>query len=197
MGGSPSPGSSKVSKLAALAAARRTKENARPASSSVANSVALLDKLGSREPQDSPKDVAATLGPPAATNGMSAKLSSQKAFRRYPVRKRENPVAQTGKNTVGAIEPTFCEETATGYSDPVLIPISSPSAFAVTVFGKGSGRKQTLGQYQERCDHMHLSFNFPIIRGDAETNAFAGPSPDDIVLKAQTAKGPLQDVSRT
>ena len=194
MGGSSFQGDAKVSKLAALAAARRKKENTRSTSGTVTSSVALLDKLGGKMSLDSPSKLAVT--PDAATARALNHLQADnpKTVKKYPVRERDVLNSRIAKD---AIPPGDCILSETKRDpEPLSIPIALPSAFARTILGQTFERGTTSGQNDSSCDLVRSPDRFSFHIADAKMDIFAEPSPDDVVLKAQTSKGLLQDASR-
>lgn len=81
------------------------------------------------------------------------------------------------------IEKTFFLASPDSEKKPEIIPTAGPSIFARTIFGAPVVSQQhdveTLGRYVLGPD-THAKFDF------------AGPSPDDVVTKAQSTKGPIQ-----
>lgn len=81
--------------------------------------------------------------------------------------------------------------------EPPVIPAALPSAFAQTLFGLSPISRQTTDQGPSLDCNLISSqpVLFPLISRamtGAESAAFAEPSPDDIVLKAQNSKGPTR-----
>jgi elongation factor 1 alpha-like protein len=172
-------GTGKPSKLAALAAARKKKEAEQKAaqdgsqSEKPAGVASLMDRLGTRSAQ------------PASQENLKP---GEPETRTFPIRKRKSPSPPppVEDRRPAAPEPTKSEtaEPAPKPAEPVR---AGPSVFASTMCG-GSSRRRPSHQ-----DAAILSQNIlPAIYGPdanlADTNAFSGPSPDDIVMQAQ-AKG--------
>ena len=171
-------GTGKPSKLAALAAARKKKEAEQKAaqegvqSEKPAGVASLMDRLGTRSAQ------------PASQENLKPGNISQA----IPIRKRKSP---SPPPPVEDRRPAAPEPTKPETAEPSLKPVehvrAGPSVFASTMCGGSSRRRPS---YQ---DTATLSQNIlPAIYGPdanlANTNAFSGPSPDDIVMQAQ-AKG--------
>jgi len=171
-------GTGKPSKLAALAAARKKKEAEQKAaqegvqSEKPAGVASLMDRLGTRSAQ------------PASQENLKPGNISQA----IPIRKRKSP---SPPPPVEDRRPAAPEPTKPETAEPSLKPVehvrAGPSVFASTMCG-GSSRRRPSHQ-----DTATLSQNIlPAIYGPdanlANTNAFSGPSPDDIVMQAQ-AKG--------
>lgn len=202
LGGSSSQGNGKPSKLAALAAARRQKENGKPSEGDMNSSVALLDKLGRKgappapsrliSGQDKvpvPKDV-----PPPSTSP---------AGRKYPSQRRANAGEAGSKSKSIELEsPKLVAQDPGKSYEPPFVPAAAPSAFARTVFGLPTAPKPNTDHSflpNELSHGSHkISYSLPYrSMMDAESNAFTGPSPDDVVLKAQNSKGPAGGARRT
>ena len=171
-------GTGKPSKLAALAAARKKKEAEQKAaqegsqSEKPAGVASLMDRLGTRSAQ------------PAGQENFKPGHVAQA----MPIRKRKSP---SPPPPVEDRRPAAPEPTKSETPEPAPKPIehvrAGPSVFASTMCG-GSSRRRPSHQ-----DTAILSQNIlPAIYGPdanlANTNAFSGPSPDDIVMQAQ-AKG--------
>ena len=193
MGGSSFQGDAKVSKLAALAAARRKKENARSTSDTVTSSVALLDKLGSKMSLETPNEFA--VAPKAGTvNSLSpVQADTPKTPRKYPMRERDVLNSNTTKDAINPLKRILSEKKKT--PELLSVPIALPSAFARTVLGRSFERAPTSGQTNSSCDLVRSPHQFSFHVADAKMDAFAEPSPDDVVLKAQTSKGLLRGTS--
>lgn len=190
LGGSPAESSQKVSKLAALAAARKKKQNveATITTSKLQSStpVTLLDKLsGIRKPNESAAKRSMEVNhnsKPSTSSGEQPPRGIQE--RKYPIRKRKSP-------SPPPINHTPIEED----TDPMdvephsLAPIvGSPSSFARTMLGPSLSSPESAGK-----DLVSFEIFFsPVYASElnpAESNPFAGPSPDDIVANAQNSKG--------
>lgn len=186
LGGSPSgqDGPPK-SKLAALAAARKKKENGNSTSKGTNSSVALLDKLETKlqttrikyqpsQPHDAEMQMVSTsLGPPA---------------KKYPSNKRQalEPGEMQNMNAKKPQPSPVPEVQAT----PIIVPapVACPSDFAQTLFGASAAPPSNPTSTQS-------SMFYPAyMQKDTENDPFAGPSPDDVVTKAQTSKGSAHPV---
>lgn len=196
LGGSSSPGSGKVSKLAALAAARRTKGNARPESSGVTSSVALLDKLESRNPKGSSDELKTAAEASISIPQNPTKATKQKASREYPIRERENLDTTTADCVAVDLKCVVPERRYPQKLEPQSMPVAPPSAFAKTIFGDCSDRARTSSQNNPAFVSLWSPYQFPFHTAMTKVNTFAGPSPDDAVLKAQNSKGPLPGTGR-
>jgi elongation factor 1 alpha-like protein len=166
----------KKSKLAALAAARKAKANdqtsnlASPAKP-VTNSVNLLDKLGKSKNIDNEASSPVSAAQPSP---------SLQRLRKYPPRR----ISSTEKETSQVEEPiptSTNPEPKEVHEDP-NIKSFKPSGFAVTMLGSNQSPFQApsfarfYDPFQLECDMR-----------EANIDPFSGPSPDDIVAKAQSA----------
>ncbi len=193
LGGSPAQGG-KVSKLAALAAARKKKDQEKNhdiSSWSSTTSVALLDKLGGKV-----KNPGRNVIPP--DNGLQVseeKISEQISMPSkplLPVRKRKcsDIIFPREEDSNDAQNLPTLDIEVQEPRQPVLVPTATPSMFARVMFGM-TDRVQELPS--ERLKRMILT----LPQGqNAEMNPFAGPSPDDIVSKAQQKSKGLPTTSR-
>ncbi|KAG9559055.1 elongation factor EF-1 alpha subunit, partial [Aureobasidium melanogenum] len=185
-------GTGKPSKLAALAAARKKKEAEQKAAQEGAQSekpagvASLMDRLGTRSAQ-----------PANQENIKPGDATQQPETRTFPIRKRKSP---SPPPPVEDRRPAAPEPTTTEVAEPTPKPVehvrAGPSIFASTMCG-GSSRRRPSHQ-----DSAFLSQNIlPAIYGHdanlANTNAFSGPSPDDIVMQAQAkASGAKKQASQ-
>ncbi|THX53950.1 hypothetical protein D6D11_04307 [Aureobasidium pullulans] len=175
-------GTGKPSKLAALAAARKKKEADQKAAQEAGQSEkptgtpSLMDRLGTRSAQ------------PTSQENTKPGDASQPETRSFPIRRRKSPSPPLPAEDR---RPSAPEPTSVATPEPVSKPAENvragPSIFASTMCG-GSSRRRPSHQ-----DTAVLSQNIlPAIYGHdanlANTNAFSGPSPDDVVMQAQ-AKG--------
>lgn len=194
LGGSSTGGSPKVSKLAALAAARKKKDNAEATGATPklqsTTSVALLDKLsGNRKPNESiakesmeveQRSKASTLTGEVHTLGSQA--------RKYPTRKRKDPSPPPISHA--PVEP---DQALMDVEPDSLAPIvESPSLFARAMLGS-SMSSQKPPRKDSAPFAIFYSPSFASAVNPAESNPFAGPSPDDIVANAQNSKGLKQN----
>lgn len=192
LGGSSSQSSGKVSKLAALAAARRGKENAKPESSSMSRSVVLLDKLSSKKSPGKATDLPTALESPAAAPALPMTETIPNVPRKYPVREHGILGTKTEESTVIAPESQLPEGGAPEDLEEPFTPAAPPSAFAKTVFGHRSEGALPPNQYIPCYNPLQSSYYIPFHNPDAKLDFFVEPSPDDVVLKAQSSKGPLR-----
>lgn len=195
LGGSSSASGPKVSKLAALAAARKKKESNNRSGDSTQNlntSVALLDKLGGKA-NASKIGEESQLKPKTPTSDTTLyEQSKRPEDRKYPVRRRKSssPSAQAQKDVgdiqgSGATPPEPDLPTA-----PVTVPAASPSTFAQTIFGSSEATQKTSINISE-SSNFFVPLEFP---SNTKSDPFAGPSPDDVVIKAQNSKGSTQKI---
>lgn len=177
LGGASKQDNAPRSKLAALAAARKTKENERLGLVQTTSSVVLLDKLGGKSREQKPvakinssiSDIAAAeqVGDVQAKKGVArqstatAILQAEKWSQRSPATQGPPPVPQV-------------------IAQAELAPFAAPSVFAQTISGPFEKKRQlafALPHYNVQSSECHTEYNF------------AGPSPDDVVTKAQNTKG--------
>ena len=202
LGGSLQHGNGKPSKLAALAAARRRKENHKPLERTSNSSVALSDGLewtrlsstASNKPsgqkEDAPKRQATSLS------------SHTSVVRKYPTRRRastEDDEPDSGRHRLDSPKPILNDTQGT--PKPLAIIAASPSAFAQTIFGLPSATSRgfdhsSVEKESSRQPHI-TNYALPLTPMTiTESFAFAGPSPDDVVMKAQNFKGPARWTKR-
>ena len=180
LGGASKPDGAPKSKLAALAAARKKKEiqgaeNGKNATSSVA----LLDKLNHKARQAKPS---------GAPNLSSSEASS--AITEQTVNERTKKDARRKSKVVNCspIQQPFKKPTEEPISltSPAIekkseiIPTAGPSVFARTIFGAPAV------PHPEDVSHSDCYMIGPSTYAEFD---FAGPSPDDVVTKAQNTKG--------
>lgn len=179
LGGASTQDSAPKSKLAALAAARRNKENQKSDSGQTSSSIALLDKLGgkSREQRHAGRMKSSNPDSKFATAEQAKSVQSRRYLARQPPE-----IAPLREQTPSQSFPAaqYSPPTTGDKPQPDLAPVAAPSAFARTI--SGSSRKHqepafALFHYNVQSSERHTEFDF------------AGPSPDDIVTKAQKTKG--------
>ncbi|KAI9759356.1 MAG: Hsp70 suppressor, GTPase facilitates ribosomal subunit dissociation [Chaenotheca gracillima] len=185
LGGSSS-GTGKVSKLAALAAARKRESEKKAEASSDHNrhtSVSLLEKL--RDNTKEPKERAAAQ--PQDKNRKTAQdgpVSDTDRRRRYPERTKsqtESPISEE----LPPSRPT--EACVPKPPEPRKDDLqAAPSELAQVILGSDSGTSST---GQDPSWGRILSWTDAFGSPGVDSNAFAGPSPDDIVTAAQNSKG--------
>lgn len=186
LGGSSVEGSGKISKLAALAAARKKKENDKSNDSDskpATKSVALLDKLSGGSNVN--KKAQNSLRQPGHHSDAPVKSSVEPVTsprnRAYPTRKNRSPSPlalsreEIRKPPEEALSPPHLPETIAAI----------PSAFAKTMFGVSADTEDPCVKTSQRAFNLPYEAEVNI----TETSAFAGPSPDDIVTNAQNSKG--------
>ena len=183
LGGSSRPDGAPKSKLAALAAARKKKENQRPEyGQNATSSVTLLDKLGSK-----PRQVQLDSTPGLSEFGILSATTEQNVKeqpRKYPRRKSKG--LESPQDDQPAKE-AFIKSSSLTSPDtekkPEITPTADPSVFARTIFGASI----TSQQHDIQTSDRYVLGPETIAEFD-----FAGPSPDDVVTKAQNTKKPSQ-----
>lgn len=194
LGGAPDAGG-KVSKLAALAAARKKKEGEKatptPTPTPDAPSTPQPEKSEASppEPQSTPlslrERLAASKSSKHETNGGLRRLGKPGLSGQAPAQKQPTPEPTKTPELSLPETPEPLDEPEPGQPAPDMR--ASPSMFASAIVGNGAG--PTIAQ----PSHVQ-SNNVDLLRiygqDHAEPFDFAGPSPDDMVLNAQnTAKG--------
>ncbi|KAL8870353.1 MAG: hypothetical protein Q9174_003581 [Haloplaca sp. 1 TL-2023] len=188
LGGSPAQDGPKPSKLAALAAARKKKEN---------------NKLGGH-PDQGPKTSAAHLEKPSDISGgekasefhshdeyhsglealpqVQAQPASQP--RKYPKRRRgSSDVIPPESKAPETQEPSADTENSVHKITAPSVPTAKPSMFATTMFASPQQSHTSLID-----SFQSLKLCLPSIPNtNTKANPFAGPSPDDKVIKAQNS----------
>lgn len=190
LGGSSSQGTGKISKLAALAAARKKKDQGRSqdGSSGASNtSVALLDRLNGNA-----RSTGETLSRPSSEM-QTSEDRKQEPFPAhsdslYPARIRKCSVPKEEEKVAEVLEPPGTEFQE--LKQLVVVPVAAPSMFAKVMFGMADA-------VYERQSKRMKTMVFALPQGpDAEINPFAGPSPDDEVSRAQQhSKGLISRIS--
>lgn len=175
LGGAPETGG-KVSKLAALAAARKKKEGGTPETPST-----LEGPVTPSPRQGTPLSLKERL----AANGKSLKPESNGLRRLAKTGPSAPSTPPEPRKPVTATVPEPSAAKEPDKKPPVNIR-ASPSTFASTIVGDAAGPTA-------QPSHLHSnSIDLLKVYGQdhAEIFDFAGPSPDDVVLNAQnTAKG--------
>ena len=183
LGGASKPDGPPKSKLAALAAARKKKENQKAEHGrNSTSSVALLDKLGG-QPREVKPD-----GAPHSSNPKPLSANTEQAVNeqstKYP--RRKSTALKPPQDDQPAKE-IFNKSTSVPSPDierkHEITPVAGPSIFAQIIFGAPTVSHQ---HEIQTLDHYVLG---PDIHAEFD---FAGPSPDDVVTKAQNTKGPTQ-----
>lgn len=189
LGGSPAQSGAKTSKLAALAAARKKKENEKQKgldSQESNTSVTLLGKLSNRARNEDASEVKRPTGS-GSGNGVAAQAQTSSTIqpRKYPkLRRGSSHAAPPSSEALEGISlSTGTAEHHTQETVTPSIPTAVPSTFATTMFGPLSDPQPS---FVESFQSLSLSLpQYP--DADTKRNPFAGPSPDDIVTKAQSS----------
>lgn len=170
------------SKLAALAAARKKKENVSTASKETNSSVALLDKLGTklRTTKIDGQSTQNHAGQPETISKPSS-LPSKK----YPTKKRQAPEPSEVRSVdYKRTQPILERQVAEDLPIVAPPPTARPSTFARTLFGPSAA------SLPPSIASTQTSILYPAYtKTDTKNDPFAGPSPDDVVTKAQNSKG--------
>ncbi|CAD6568372.1 MAG: Hsp70 suppressor, GTPase facilitates ribosomal subunit dissociation [Alectoria sarmentosa] len=183
LGGTSNPDGAPKSKLAALAAARKKKENQRAEDGQNAtSSVALLDKL-SHKPRQAKPDNASNLSNPKPSSAITEQTVNEQP-RKYSQRKSKGLESPQNDQPVkeGSVRSDILASTDIEKM-PEITPTAGPSGFARTIFGAPTVSQQ----------HDIQTSNHYVLAPDTYAEFdFTGPSPDDIVTKSQNTKGPTK-----
>lgn len=182
----------KVSKIAALAAARKEKGNDTPKSipQRSTTSVALLDKLSGRMSSTASKDpalsVSETVLPESTGEDLGAPVDVRQSQKREWEISDPQPEVERLVKAPRLLPTSFNPSLPVPVPVPTVAPVATPSEFAKTLFGDSDF-------WQKRPSVASFQPYYTIPQDPQFTNydGFAGPSPDDIVLKAQNSKGNL------
>ncbi|KAL0261418.1 hypothetical protein SLS55_002848 [Diplodia seriata] len=178
-------GSSKPSKLAALAAARKKKQEEAKASTPGSTgdvgepasdkAIALLDRLKTKTEVPPKAEPSGSSVLTEKTNVEEAK--TQTTPRTYPIRRKKSP-SPVREQPVSEPEPRpEPEEQPAAKRVKLEEVLGAPSTFASSMFGPRPG-----GQ----LDNAMFPLPYTCYPEYAKAKPFAGPSPDDVVLNAQT-----------
>ena len=180
-GASKSDGAPK-SKLAALAAARKKKEiHGAENRQNATSSVALLDKLDHKGRQARPNSVQnlASSESPSAITEQTVNERTRKDARRkskgVDASSTHQPLKKASEESNSLTSPIIEKK-------PEIIPTAGPSVFARTIFGAPAASQH---------EDVSSSDCYMIGPSTYAEFDFAGPSPDDVVIKAQNTKGPV------
>jgi len=188
LGGTSKQDGAPKSKLAALAATRKNKENQRPEDGRIStNSVALLDKLAvtSRESKMNQGPDTSVPSRQSQTTERAAKVRNRQYHARKP---QDTSVLKPPQEVSSIIE--MLPPRPSVESQPEGVPAATPSVFAQIMLGliskAESVEPQSLDQHAVRAFVNCTEFNS------------AGPSPDDVVIEAQTSKSqPSKTIKQT
>ncbi|KAJ5105409.1 Translation elongation/initiation factor/Ribosomal beta-barrel [Penicillium alfredii] len=197
LGGAPD-GGGKVSKLAALAAARKKKEGEKATSGPEVSSTSQQERPETTPPE--PRGAPLSLRERLAASGKPSKPSESNDRLRSlgkpglsapsPAQNQPSPGPEkpTGPSMSELTQPIVAEPKETPEDQqPALDIRASPSTFASAIVGEAAAPTS--------AEPSHLHSNSVDLLGiygqnHAEPFDFAGPSPDDVVINAQnTAKG--------
>ena len=182
LGGSSKQDGAPKSKLAALAAARKAKENQKqPDGAKLNSSVALLDKLAGKSQGKGSETVAKSQDRLTSTK-ISDDQDLPKPRPAGVVRKHTKAGIQTEKPKSRSSSRTLETSTKeTTRESSGILSAAAPSVFAHTIFYPKEA-PQSLTSYPSR--------QFAIYGSEHITKShFLAPSPDDVVLQAQNSRG--------
>lgn len=183
LGGSSKQDGTPKSKLAAIAAARKKENHGLQDGQSAATSVALLDRLCSK-PREAKlfTELSSSIFTSQSANVEQTANVQPRKYSRRTAKDRTAPQAEqpAHESPKGLGSPTN-----TVFRDkPESAPLGGPSAFAQTIIGSIQISQkhdfQSLDRYTPRNPIIHTEYDF------------IGPSPDDIVTRAQSSKVPAQ-----
>ena len=182
LGGSMTGAKAPKSKLAALAAARKKEKEDLRKDSPASSPFSILDRL-----QKPSNDLTAPgITPLDGASDMRTTSSAPiQVPRKYPIRKRKQSLSPQRDPKVPPVEAVKNPSQADAMiSRSMTISKASPSAFARTLFRSGSlSSPRTSSLLHTR--YVRANAEIP-----ADIEGFAGPSPDDKVLRAQkSSKG--------
>lgn len=179
LGGSSLQGTGKISKLAALAAARKKKDQERSQdgfSRASNTSVALLDRLSGKPKSPSENSARPGSGIEISEDRKPEPIPVHSNLS-YPAQKRNCSVPKEDEKTSQILLPPVTELQK--MEQLVVVPVAAPSMFAKVMFGMADA------VYERQSKRMKTMI-FSLPQGpDAEINPFAGPSPYDVVSRAQ------------
>ncbi|KAL8771872.1 MAG: hypothetical protein Q9209_002810 [Squamulea sp. 1 TL-2023] len=187
-GGSPEAGDTKISKLAALAAARKKKENDKRASSEPQApnaSVAMLQQLRTSTLSEDASDLKkSTISGLQNVASMAKDRVSIRQVRKYPGKRRNLLPAESSGDDTPRESPSLADGTERYPQEAFsILPAAAPSTFARTMLGTTQNTPSSMAE----CLRS-LTLTLPQSFGaKAESDPFAGPSPDDVVAKAQSS----------
>ncbi|KAK2744279.1 Hsp70 suppressor, GTPase facilitates ribosomal subunit dissociation [Myotisia sp. PD_48] len=195
LGGASSDGPGKMSKLAALAAARRKKESEKRQSESTTGSESSSGNIpvDGQEPSKpmSIRERLAKVGgsKPPSSEPRAGYLALRRKDRVQTASPEPNSIAspdqqqRTGLSKLREPSKRSLEELAPVYPEAKHLK-AEPSLFASIIVGKKRVPNAATVTGQQEALYNLLDFVVPDI---TEVYNFTGPSPDDIVLKAQSA----------
>lgn len=170
-------GSSKLAKLAALRKQKEQDKQATSLDTDAGRSIAILDRLSVKKEND--KDITTSL----------SNIALDKPKPTFPIRQKRaaSPIREPEPKREGTLPPPPAPKSEL---------VARPSQFAQTIFGQeaasaGGASLDTSQPLQaaERRDSDTFALPFMSNPEFIKRNPFSGPSPDDIVLRAQS-KGP-------
>ena len=189
LGGSPSQ--KPVSKIAALAAARKKKaiEGTKSMPQKSTTSMALLDKLSGRTSGTTSGDPTLSVSGAIHSESIGEDQGVKTQASARPVQKDERQISDLKRDVDGHVKVPRQLSSADSPSplEPAIAPVAPPSKFAKVLVGDSDFWKKqpTVASFRP---YYTL---YPASSSLTNFDAFAGLSPDDIVLQAQNSKGYL------
>jgi elongation factor 1 alpha-like protein len=189
-------GSSKPSKLAALAAARRKKGEEKQQSGQQVNAdteraINLLNRLGSRKDEPTASQDVQILQRAATATATATTATASRAT--SEIREKASGGLRSELETEHASLPDSSDQAVEETRVEVLR--GSPSPFAIALVGAIQDQGQGVSRPIERKpDPSNVVFSMPTVglRNSEAPDPFSSPSPDDVVLTAQGKGSSLQ-----
>lgn len=170
-------GSSKLAKLAALRKLKEQEKQATSQDTDGGRSIAILDRLSEKKEND--KDITTAL----------SNIALDKPKPTFPLRQKRaaSPIREPQPKREEKLPPPPVPKSEL---------LAQPSVFAMTIFGQeassAGGASLDVSQPLQVAERRASdTFTLPFMSNPEflKCNPFSGPSPDDIVLRAQS-KGP-------
>lgn len=159
-----------MSKLAALAAKRRQKENVRPLRAEQSGALATDDYASSLK--------ALRISSPAPLKSKTNVHDGDQVGAAANVTSADNNL-NINQEKQSKADTTDPHELEVGFEPKSLT--AQPSPFANIILG---------ARHQAQPLSIASAIDHPLLGGHAQAFDFTAPSPDDVVTRAQTAKGP-------
>lgn len=167
----------KPSKLAELARRRKEKAQANAAGKEEKHSVSLLSRLSQKQPLSAKP---APKAPPPVQPPRRPPQTTPATARDPEPEETSGPKRDDLDQPKGEDVPMHCVAPPPALAPTPSLVVASPSIFAKTIFGERITLRHEIGVADG------LPFFVSGNSAPAKTNAFSGPSPDDIVVAAQS-----------
>ena len=162
-----------------------------PESRNGAGSLAFFDTLGSKKPPAGAGEPTVSCKATAAFPMTPTQADSPKASRKYPVRRRKSLVGTLREVKTHTEKSIMSQEEVISIVEPIVIHAAPPSAFARAMFGHRSELMEPSDRGNTCLHPLGLTRHFSLYGPGTKVDAFAEPSPDDLILRAQSSKSPL------